>query len=226
MTAPSRSLILLLSAGVVLVPAYAWLAAQAGRSAGAVPAVSARALPPRVDPRPLVRAALGLPQACRAAGVAYPLPSPRVVVRKAYRRLQLYEGGILVKEYPIGLGRRPGGDKDREGDGRTPDGRFTVCTRVERSQFRHFLGLSYPDPAHARPALASRRITPAQAAAIRRAFDRGEQPPWDTPLGGAVGIHGGGSGADWTLGCIALDNPAVDELFAALPLGTPVRIEE
>jgi L,D-peptidoglycan transpeptidase YkuD (ErfK/YbiS/YcfS/YnhG family) len=38
-------------------------------------------------------------------------------------------------------------------------------------------------------------------------------------------IHGGGTGFDWTLGCVALENAHIEELFKVLPMGTPVRIE-
>jgi hypothetical protein len=57
------------------------------------------------------------------------------------------------------------------------------------------------------------------------AHRNGRRPPWKTALGGEIGIHGGGSGLDWTWGCIALENEAVAELFPVLPLGTPVRIQ-
>lgn len=130
-----------------------------------------------------------------------------------------------MKEYPIGLGRDPSGDKETEGDGRTPVGQFYVCTRLARSRWHRFLGLSYPAPDDARRGLAAGLITPGEAGAIRRAHRHRRQPPWKTRLGGEIGIHGGGGGADWTAGCIALDNAAVAELFPVLPLGTPVQIE-
>jgi murein L,D-transpeptidase YafK len=165
-----------------------------------------------------------LAHACRAAGVRYPPPSPRVVVRKELRLLALYSGETLVKEYRIALGRAPLADKEREGDGRTPVGDFYVCTRLQRSRFRRFLGISYPHPDAARRGLEDARITRAQHDAVLRAHRRGVQPPWDTPLGGAVGIHGGGAASDWTLGCVAVEDAQIDELFAVLPMGTPVRI--
>ena len=52
-----------------------------------------------------------------------------------------------------------------------------------------------------------------------------EIPPWDTPLGGEIFIHGGGSGSDWTWGCVALDDDDVRELYRAVRVGTPVTIE-
>ncbi|MBI2932221.1 MAG: L,D-transpeptidase family protein [Planctomycetes bacterium] len=137
----------------------------------------------------------------------------------------LYDGGTLVRRYPVGLGPSPEGDKTREGDGTTPIGTYVVCTRNERSRFHLFLGLSYPGPKDADRGLREGRIARRQHEAIGTAFVQGRQPPWDTPLGGAIGIHGGGAGRDWTLGCIALANEDVEELWAVAALGTPVVIE-
>jgi L,D-peptidoglycan transpeptidase YkuD (ErfK/YbiS/YcfS/YnhG family) len=50
-------------------------------------------------------------------------------------------------------------------------------------------------------------------------------PPQTTRLGGEIYIHGRGSRSDWTLGCIALDDDAMKELYDAIPVGTVVRIE-
>ncbi|HUS93395.1 MAG TPA: L,D-transpeptidase [Phycisphaerae bacterium] len=37
-------------------------------------------------------------------------------------------------------------------------------------------------------------------------------------------IHGCRADRDWTLGCIALDDDDIREVYPALPLGTPVTI--
>jgi hypothetical protein len=179
----------------------------------------------RTIDRPLVHADLSLASACRAAGAAYPPSDPRVTITKRERVLRLYSGKSLVREYPFGLGSDPIPDKQREGDGRTPAGRFFVCTRLGSSRWHRFLGLSYPAPEDGRRGLAEGLITPREEEAIRLAHRLRRRPPWNTRLGGEIGIHGGGSGADWTAGCIALDNDAVTELFPVLPLGTPVQIE-
>jgi L,D-peptidoglycan transpeptidase YkuD (ErfK/YbiS/YcfS/YnhG family) len=57
------------------------------------------------------------------------------------------------------------------------------------------------------------------------ALEAKARPPWDTPLGGEVFIHGRGSESDWTFGCVALDDADMKELFATIPKGTPVIIE-
>jgi murein L,D-transpeptidase YafK len=131
-----------------------------------------------------------------------------------------------VKEYPIGLGSDPIPDKEREGDGRTPEGEFFICTRLARSRWHRFLGISYPSQDDARRGLDQGLITETERQAITLAHRHHRQPPWKTRLGGEIGIHGGGSGADWTAGCIALDNDAIEELFPVLPHGTPVQIQQ
>jgi murein L,D-transpeptidase YafK len=178
------------------------------------------------DGRVTPAAARALKDASAQAGVPYPPPSPRVVIQKRDRRLSLYSGRKLLKEYPVALGRAPLGDKEQQGDGRTPVGEFYVCTRLRTSRFHRFMGLSYPAPTHAQRGLAEGRIPRAEYDRILASHRARRQPPWGTPLGGAIGIHGGGSGSDWTLGCIALDNEAIEELFAVLPIGVPVQVVE
>jgi len=162
----------------------------------------------------------------RAAIVRPPAPiptrvdHPRIVVEKSARRLTLYSGDRLVATYRVGLGFSPVGPKLREGDGRTPEGELRVVTRNEKSRFRKFLGLSYPRPSDASAA----PLTIDEREAIAVAFEQKSQPPWSTPLGGAVGIHGHGGGRDWTSGCVALDDDAIDVLWDVAPLGTPVTI--
>jgi len=154
-----------------------------------------------------------------------PLPAPRVaVIDKSARALGLYVDGKQIAAYPVGLGRRPEGAKLRQGDRRTPEGEYFICTRNARSRFHRFLGLSYPEIHDAERAREEGLITERQSAAITEAIEAGRQPPWNTPLGGAIGIHGCGAQSDWTLGCIALDDEAMDELWRVTKLGDPVLI--
>ena len=154
-----------------------------------------------------------------------PLAEPRVVVEKRARRLRLYAGGELVRVRRVVLGFAPEGDKERQGDGRTPEGEFYVCMKNERSKFYLSLGLSYPNEEDAERGLSAGLITRAQHKAIVGAVRSGRCPPWNTALGGEIFIHGGGTASDWTWGCVALENEEVKELFDSVPAGTPVRIE-
>jgi hypothetical protein len=154
-----------------------------------------------------------------------PLVAPRIRISKSNRQLELYSDGRVVRAYAIALGTNPSDDKERQGDRRTPEGDFYVCMKNDRSQFYLSLGLSYPNEEDAARGLSAGLITRAQHDRIVRAVRRKQRPPWDTALGGEIMIHGGGTGSDWTWGCVALANADIKELFAAIPLGTPVRIE-
>jgi len=155
-----------------------------------------------------------------------PLPKlarPRLLVEKSLHRLTVYDGGAAVKSYrcAIGGGR---GDKVREGDRCTPEGTFYVCVRNPQSRYVLSLGLSYPNEEDAERGLREGSISQAEHDGIRRAIQKRRQPPWDTALGGEIMIHGCGAGRDWTLGCIALDDEDIRELYPAIPLGTEVEI--
>ncbi len=168
--------------------------------------------------------ALGLAALCARAKIACPPGAPRLVVEKRARALTLFDGGVRVAAFPIALGPNPEGPKLREGDGRTPEGALRVVTRNEKSKYRRFLGLGYPTAADGVRGLREGMISRAAADAIARAERERAQPPWDTELGGAVGIHGHGSGLDWTAGCVALDDDAIDVLWAAVPIGAEVEV--
>jgi murein L,D-transpeptidase YafK len=161
---------------------------------------------------------------CEQEGAVYPPESPRVVIRKAKRELVLYDGDKPLKTYKVGLGTDPVADKRREGDGCTPEGDFNICTKNDRSRFHLFLGISYPNAEDAERGRKTNLISEAEYRDIVEAVNSKRRPPWDTRLGGEIGIHGNGAGSDWTLGCIALSNEDIEELFMLLDLGTPVTI--
>jgi murein L,D-transpeptidase YafK len=144
-----------------------------------------------------------------------PLPSgttaERLQIDKGARRLVIFADGRAVKSYRISLGRVPEGAKEREGDGRTPEGVYIVDYRKADSDYHRALHISYPDPYDR-----------------KRARDLGVSP------GGAIMIHGLPNGlgwigrfhrfSDWTQGCIAVTDEEIEELWRAVPPGTPVEI--
>ncbi len=152
------------------------------------------------------------------------ITNPEIFVYKEKRRLYVVQGDVLVREYPVGLGFCPQGDKEKEGDGRTPEGQFFVCLKKAGSRFDKALGLSYPDRTHAEKAFISDTINPFEFRDILTSQEQGSAPPWHTRLGGQVFIHGGGAMADWTNGCVALYNSDIDELFRTVKIGTPVSV--
>ena len=149
---------------------------------------------------------------------------PYLIVRKAQRKLELYESGKLTKIYDIVLGSSPTGHKEIEGDGRTPEGDHYIFTKNDMSKFHLSLGLSYPHLADAERGLNSAIISSEQADEISRAVAAGAMPPQKTALGGEIYIHGGGTASDWTDGCVALNDDAMSELFDKVSVGTNVRI--
>ncbi len=153
-----------------------------------------------------------------------PVDNPKIVVYKSERRLELYDGDEMVRSYRIGLGFAPEGDKEREGDGKTPEGEFYICMKNPGSRFHLSLGISYPNIEDAERGLRDGLINQSQHDRIIDAINNGRKPPWDTSLGGEVFIHGSGSGSDWTLGCIALDDGDIEELYDVIPMGAGVVI--
>lgn len=149
---------------------------------------------------------------------------PEIFVYKEKRRLYVMQSNVLVRDYPVGLGFHPTGDKEKEGDGRTPEGSFFVCVKKPNSRFQKSLGLSYPDKKHAERAFFAGVITPIEFRDILLAFENKATPPWNTVLGGQIFIHAGGAHKDWTEGCVALYNSDMDELFQIASVGTPVSI--
>ena len=133
----------------------------------------------------------------------------RIVVEKAARRMALIQNGTVVREYRIALGFTPAGAKDRQGDGRTPEGVFRIDRRNGRSAYHLSLGLDYPRPQD-------------RARAVAGGFDPG----------GDIMIHGQPNAlpdtaalkGDWTAGCIAVSNAEMREIWAATATGTEVWI--
>jgi murein L,D-transpeptidase YafK len=150
----------------------------------------------------------------------------RIVVSKSQRLLTAYGAdGRVLKMFPAIIGRETSGTKQREGDERTPEGEYYVCFKNPQSRFHLSLGLSYPNLSDARRGLDRGAITPVEYQKIVEAFESKRIPPWKTPLGGEIFIHGDMGERAGTAGCVAVSNQAIEELFPQVTLGTPVVIE-
>ena len=129
----------------------------------------------------------------------------KVLVDKSDRQLHLIRDGEVWKSYPIGLGFTPDGHKRQEGDGRTPEGDYVLDWRNPNSSFYLSIHISYPD-----------------------ADDKASAKARGVPPGGAIFIHGNHNPSarrcDWTLGCIAVTDAAMDEIWQVVPNGTPITI--
>ena len=159
------------------------------------------------------------------------LPGPpaerAIYIQKASRRLGYYQNGQLAHRdshpacFPIGLGFSPTGPKRQEGDGKTPEGTYTLFQKNPDSDYHLSLGVSYPNPTDAQAGLEAGIIDATTQAKIVK---NPRWPPQNTPMGGLIYIHGGGSSTDWTLGCIAVDNDVIEYLFAEATVNMPIVI--
>ena len=160
-----------------------------------------------------IRIAAGLlALALSGAWAAEPMEhADRVVVNKSKRELVLYKEGVAIRTYRVALGRNPIGPKERQGDGKTPEGAYTISARYAASQYHRALLISYPNTGDR-----------------KRARQLGVDP------GGEIMIHGlpngqGWIGAahrlyDWTEGCVAVTDAEIEEIWRMVPNGTAVKI--
>lgn len=140
------------------------------------------------------------------------LRADHVVVVKKERTLELLGQGKVIKSYKVALGGDPVGPKTKQGDHKTPEGMYVLDFRNAHSQFYKSIHISYPNE-HDRAFAQQKGVSP----------------------GGDVFLHGlpngyGAIGAahrlkDWTDGCIAVTDEEMDEIWKAVPDGTPIEIK-
>lgn len=161
------------------------------------------------------------------SGQNQPLPkleNPQILVKKKQRKLEIYDNDKLLKSYNISLGFAPEGDKEIEGDGKTPEGDFFIFGKNPESSFFLSLGISYPNIEDAERGLKNKLISQEEHDEIVKAINEKAMPPQKTKLGGEIFIHGGGCKSDWTAGCMALVNEDMQEIFDKIKVGTAVKI--
>ncbi len=131
----------------------------------------------------------------------------------------------------VALGSRGAGIKQRRGDSTTPIGTFRIGWVNEKSRFRRFFGLDYPNLDYAERGYRQGLIDEYTYLRIKEDLIAGRTPPQNTPLGGQIGIHGIGAGDpkihanfNWTEGCVALDNQQIDLLTPWIQIGMLVEI--
>jgi len=130
----------------------------------------------------------------------------RIIVHKNDRMMYLMHHDEVLTRHRIDLGFAPAGDKQFEGDGKTPEGSYFIDRRNPNSSFHLSLGISYPN---------------AEDIAAARAVGRSP--------GGDIFIHGKAKpfqrrGTDWTLGCISVSNREMERIYAMVRNGTRIDI--
>jgi len=136
-----------------------------------------------------------------------------VIVEKVARKLFLMNGPTVLREYRIALGKNPVGQKQQEGDSRTPEGNYVLDWRNPASRFLRSLHVSYPTPEQLRTAKLS-GINPGGEIMIH-----GQPSSW------VERIHLGFDRSDWTDGCIAVENQDMLEIWSMVADGTPITIK-
>ena len=167
-------------------------------------------------------------------GCAYAkeMSSKYVVIDKGIHRMFLYRDGKVIESYAVSLGIDSVSPKRRRGDKSTPEGCYYVTCKKSDSKFYKFLSLSYPNKVDAWLGLRKRLISSREYCSIANAISAGGCPSAVTSLGSGIGIHGGGvyrnSGKcmvrDWTKGCIAVNNQAMDVIYSFCNVGDMVII--
>lgn len=137
--------------------------------------------------------------------------------------LELWSCGQLLYSCRGNSGRAPG-DKEIEGDGKTPLGEFYIVSKNEQSKLYKSLGLSYPNAEDAERGLRDGLITKSQYRKILNANKNKKMPNWYTKLGGAIMIHGEMNASDGSSGCVAINNEDIDFIWHYVKVGTPVII--
>ena len=149
---------------------------------------------------------------CAAPAPASEFPmADKVVVEKENRKLHLMRKGEIFRTFDVALGVAPIGNKEREGDQRTPEGRYLLDIRNPDSDFFLSIHISYPSAAE-------------RAAARQKGLDPG----------GAIMIHGQPNvptysaayyrQEDWTNGCIAVSNSDMIDIWLMTPNDIPIEI--
>jgi murein L,D-transpeptidase YafK len=139
-------------------------------------------------------------------------PIDKIVVLKSKRTLLIYSQNQLVKTYKIALGRQPVGKKEIDGDKKTPEGNYTIWKKGPHAKYHKYLFISYPNKSD-----------------VIHAQKKSKKP------GGLIYIHGLNKRyanvgkfhtlSDWTLGCIAVTNDEIDELYKLIKVGTKIEIK-
>lgn len=134
-----------------------------------------------------------------------------VLVVKSAAKLYLMKNNSVLSEYKVAFGANPNGHKQKEGDERTPEGLYVLDYKKSDSSFYKAIHISYPNENDK-----------------KRAKKAGVNP------GGAIMIHGQKNGLgwlswitqrfNWTDGCIAVSNSAMDEIWESVSVGTPIEI--
>ena len=134
-----------------------------------------------------------------------------VVVDKSDSRLYLKRNGKVIESFRVTFGSDPKGHKVQQGDGRTPEGNYTLDYKNPHSRYHKSIHISYPN---SKDRANARRL--------------GVNPGGDIMIHGQPNDWGWASTItqlfNWTDGCIALTNKDMDVVWSTVDAGTPILI--
>ena len=126
------------------------------------------------------------------AGVDFPPERIQLIALKETRRLELWVWAHRkwqhIHDYPIFAASGHAGPKLKEGDKQVPEGFYRITALNPNSKFHLSMRLGYPNPFD-----------------WQHAVEEGRQSP-----GSDIFIHG----SAWSVGCLAIGNQNVEELYA------------
>ena len=140
----------------------------------------------------------------------------KIVVYKKKREMYTYRDGKVVDKFRMSLGANGGangGNKVKAGDYRTPEGAYSIVRKKCDSRLYKSLMISYPSPADKARARAQ-GVNPGGYITIHG------QPKWNADGRGDNYTLS----RDWTEGCMAVPNKAMDRLWRAVELGVKIEI--
>jgi murein L,D-transpeptidase YafK len=151
-----------------------------------------------------------------AANVMPKIAPPKVIGIVVYKKERLMvlldEDGQVLHDYHIHMGGDPdGGTKHEQGDQKTPEGRYYIEAKNDKSHYHLSLKISYPNIADS-------------AAAEKRGVSAGGDIMIHGHPNQGFGWFGLAYRRDWTDGCIAVDDHDIEEIWKLVDIGTPIQI--
>jgi murein L,D-transpeptidase YafK len=142
----------------------------------------------------------------------------RIVVSKSRKKLYLLNDGRIISDYNVSFGFGfDGGAKERQGDGRTPEGLYKIALKKTQTSYHRALQVSYPNKNDVAFA-AKGGFKPGGDILIHGFPSR--------PIDGLVpenvrSIHGV---QNWTQGCMGVTNEEIEEIFKRVDAEVPLEI--
>ena len=136
--------------------------------------------------------------------------SKALIVDKTRHQLYVISGGRITDSMSCDLGYNSGHQKLYSGDGATPEGRYNITRINHNSKYYRALLLDYPNSEDRKR--------------FRNSVEDGSIPR-NSKIGGMIEVHGnGGTGRDWTDGCVAVTDKDMLKLIKLASVGMAVTI--